>query len=378
MHSLKNRVKDDVFLANVPSDLSLLASGIRACSADEMPEVPKGQGLAPSVYSDSWIQEVSATERGMKYKQMGEQERYDMCAMRMSLWKISVIAAALGRHRSTLYRELKRNRCESTRKYAASIAQMHANGRRRRSRRNLHFGEEEFAPIEVMVRGEVSPEQIVGRRRSQGQRVMSHETIYKWIWADKRRGGSLWRHLRGAQKQRRKRYRSYDSRGRLAGKKIIETRPAVVGRRKRIGDWEIDTVHGRGKASLVTIVERKTGVVRIGKLNRATMEQTLARTIRLLWEEQDLVKTITADNGCEFHNYKDLEEALDTKLYFATPHHAWERGTNENTNGLIRQYFPKGMNLSSVTQEQCEKVAEEVSESLCLGSVGFVVFSSAS
>lgn len=208
-----------------------------------------------------------------------------------------------------------------------------------------------------MVRGELSPEQIVGRRRLLGQPVMSHETIYKWIWADKKRGGTLWRHLRGARKQRRKRYRAYDSRGRLAGKKMIQTRPAIVERRKRIGDWEIDTVHGKGKASLVTVVERKTGIVRIGKLNRATKDQTLARTIRLLWGERDRVKTITADNGCEFHNYKDLESALDTEVYFATPHHAWERGTNENANGLIRQYLPKGMNLTAVTQSYCERVA---------------------
>lgn len=294
----------------------------------------------------------------MSYHHLSTEERHQIAAMRGQYVAMSKIARELGRHPSTVYREVKRNASVHDGQYRATHSVWKASGRKRRSRRNLHFGKEEFAPIEVMVRWEVSPEQIVGRRRSEGQRVMSHETIYKWIWADKRRGGSLWRHLRGAQKQRRKRYRSYDSRGRLAGKKMMESRPAVVGRRKRIGDWEIDTVHGRGKASLVTIVERKTGVVRIGKLNRATKDQTLSRTIRLLWEEQDRVKTITADNGCEFHNYKDLEEALDTQVYFATPHHAWERGTNENTNGLIRQYFPKGMNLSKVTQEQCEKVAE--------------------
>ena len=296
----------------------------------------------------------------MKYKQMGEQERYDMCAMRKSLWKMSEIAAALGRHRSTLYRELKRNRCESTRKYAASIAQMHTRARRRRSRRNMHFGKEAFAPIEVMVRGDWSPEQIVGRRKVEGKPVMSHETIYKWIWVDKLRGGSLWTHLRGARKIYRKRYGGYDSRGRLAGKKMIESRPAVVGRRKRIGDWEIDTVHGRGKACLVTIVERKTGITRVGQIHRATKELTLERTIELLWAEKESVKTITADNGTEFHNYKDLEEALDTQVYFATPHHAWERGTNENTNGLIRQYFPKGTNLSNVTRATCRSVAEKL------------------
>ena len=109
--------------------------------------------------------------------------------------------------------------------------------------------------------------------------------------------------------------------------------------------------------SLVTVVERRTGFVRIGRLTRASKDQTLARTVNLLWDERERVKTITADNGCEFHNYKDLEDILETKVYFATPHHAWERGTNENTNGLIRQYLPKGKDLSSVTQADCERVA---------------------
>jgi IS30 family transposase len=211
-----------------------------------------------------------------------------------------------------------------------------------------------------MIRDELSPEQIVGRSQRVGQRVMSHETIYRWIWRDKRCGGTLWRHLRGARKHRRKRYGRYDSRGRLAGKKLIEQRPAVVESRGRIGDWEIDTVHGRGNACVVTVVERKTGLVRIGPIQRATKEQTLARTVKLLWAERHRVKTITADNGTEFHNYRELENILDTQVYFATPHHAWERGTNENTNGLIRQYLPKGTNLGSLTQRQCSRIAEQL------------------
>lgn len=296
----------------------------------------------------------------MKYTQMDAEERQDFARLKWSKWKMSDIADALGRHKSTLYRELKRNRSPVSGKYAASIAQMHTNGRRRRSRRNLHFGKVAFAPIEVMVRGDWSPEQIVGRRKLEGKPVMSHETIYKWLLADKARGGSLWLHLRGAQKRYRKRYGAYDSRGRLAGKKMMESRPAVVARRNRIGDWEIDTVHGRGKACLVTIVERKTGMTRVGQIHRATKELTLERTIELLWAEKQRVKTITADNGTEFHNYKDLEEALDIQVYFATPHHAWERGTNENTNGLIRQYFPKGTNLSKVTRATCRSVAEKL------------------
>jgi len=293
----------------------------------------------------------------MQYEHLSTEERHTIAAMRGQYVRMEEIARQLGRHRSTLYREVKRNASVHDGGYRATHAVWKAGGRKKRSRRNLHFGTRDFEPVEAMVRGELSPEQIVGRRRLLGQAVMSHETIYKWIWADKKHGGTLWRHLRGARKQKRKRYGAYDSRGRLAGKKMIQTRPAIVERRKRIGDWEIDTVHGKGKAALVTVVERKTGIVRIGKLNRATKDQTLARTIQLLWHEKGRVKTITADNGCEFHNYKDLEKALDTQVYFATPHHAWERGTNENTNGLIRQYLPKGTNLSSVTQSYCERVA---------------------
>src|ERR1035437_5789588 len=124
-----------------------------------------------------------------------------------------------------------------------------ASGRQRRSRRNGRYGPAEFGPVERLIRKGFSPEQIVGRRQLEGQASMSHETIYQWIWTDKRCGGSLWRHLRGARKQRRKRYGRYDSRGRLAGKKPIEQRPAVVARRGRIGDWELDTGHGDRKST---------------------------------------------------------------------------------------------------------------------------------
>lgn len=270
------------------------------------------------------------------------------------------MARHLGRHRSTLYREVKRNQTKHDGHYRPTHAVEKASGRQRRSRRNLRYGRAEFGPIEAMLREGLSPEQIVGRRKREGQPVMSHETIYRWLWRDKQCGGTLWRYLRGARKRRRKRYGRYDSRGRLAGKKLIGQRPAVVASRSRIGDWEIDTMHGRGKACLVTVVERKTGLVRIGPIRRATQELTLERTVKLLWAERNRVRTITADNGTEFHNYRELENILDTRVYFATPHHAWERGTNENTNGLIRQYLPKGTNLSRITQGQCDRIAEQL------------------
>jgi IS30 family transposase len=296
----------------------------------------------------------------MKYQQLSTEERYELAAMRRQHVGMAAMAKHLGRHRSTLYREVKRNQSAHDGSYRPSHAVEKASGRQRRSRRNWRYGLEEFVPIETLIRKEFSPEQIVGRRKLEGQTVMSHETIYRWIWRDKRCEGTLWRHLRGARKRRRKRYGRYDSRGRLAGKRPIGQRPAVVESRGRIGDWEIDTMHGRGKACVVTVVERKTGLVRIGQIQRATKELTLERTVELLWAERRRVKTITADNGTEFHNYRDLESRLGTRVYFATPHHAWERGTNENTNGLIRQYLPKGTNLSRITQGQCDRIAEQL------------------
>ncbi len=296
----------------------------------------------------------------VKYHQLSTEERYEIATLRRQGLQMAEMAKHLGRHPSTLYREVKRNRSAHDGRYRASHSVEKASGRKRRSRRNWLYGPKEFAPVASLIRQRFSPEQIVGRRQLEGQAVMSHETIYRWIWQDKRGGGTLWKNLRGARKQRRKRYGQYDSRGRLAGKKPIEQRPAVVASRGRIGDWEIDTMHGRGTACVVTVVERKTGLLRMGPIHRATKEQTLARTVKLLWPERQRVKTITADNGTEFHNYRELESILATQVYFATPHHAWERGTNENTNGLIRQYLPKGTNLSHITQQQCDRIAEQL------------------
>lgn len=138
---------------------------------------------------------------------------------------------------------------------------------------------------------------------------------------------------------------------------MIASRPASVEMRRHIGHWEIDTVHGKGTACVLTIVERRSGLTRIGALRRATKELTTRRTISLLRGEARPVSTITADNGCEFHDYAKIEAALKIDFYFATPHHAWERGSNENTNGLLRQYLPKGTDLAGLTQAQCNRLA---------------------
>ena len=293
----------------------------------------------------------------MGYQQLGIEERHKIAAMRSLYLGVREIARRLDRHPSTLYRELKRNASAHDGNYRASHSVQKASARKSRSRRQPRFGAAAFVSVEGLIRVNLSPEQIVGRMRLEGIKVMSHETIYRWIWKDKAAGGALWLHLRGARKQRRKRYGRYDSRGRLAGKKMIGSRPAVVETRKRIGDWEIDTVHGKSTACVLTVVERRTGLVRIGALLRATKELTTRRTISLLGKEAHRVRTITADNGGEFHDYGKIEAGLQASFYFATPHHAWERGSNENTNGLLRQYLPKGTDLAGLTQPQCERIA---------------------
>ena len=272
------------------------------------------------------------------------------------------IARHLGRHRSTIGRELKRNSSRGDGCYRPSKAIERTTGRRSRSRRNQYFTAEDFHCVEALLRKQWSPEQVSGFLRKQRRLRISHETIYRHVWHDRRCGGDLHEHLRGARKRRfRKRYRSYDSRGRLAGKRHISERPAQVLGRRQLGHWEIDTVMGGGdQHCIVSLVERKTGYVLIGKLKARTAQQLNHRTIRLAKRHADNFRTITADNGTEFHSYPAIERAIRLKFYFATPHHAWERGTNENTNGLIRQYLPKRTSMATLTQHQCNVIAHKL------------------
>jgi IS30 family transposase len=295
---------------------------------------------------------------GEHYQQMGDGERHEIAALRKAGLSGPQIARQLGRHRTTIWREVRRNAYGVEQRYVAFHACGRARGHRRRSRKGVRFNLGDQRQVEELLQRDWSPEQVSGYLKRTGELSISHETIYRWLWDDRRHGGTLWQRLRGARKNCRKRYGKNDSRGRLAGKKMIGERPQEVESRERLGDWEIDTVHGRGKASVVTVVERKSGLMRVGKLSRATKEATTLRTIELL--EEDKVQTITADNGCEFHDYQWIEEATGAGFYFANPHHAWERGSNENANGLLRQYLPKGMNLQNLSQEQCEEIAEKL------------------
>jgi IS30 family transposase len=294
-----------------------------------------------------------------RYHQLTSGERYELRALRRQGCSNAEIARALGRHRSTIGREIARN----SRKdggYRPYTADEMTRARRRRSRRNRRFTGPDWALVVARLQEEWSPEQISGRLALSGELRISHETIYRYVWDERRHGGALYLHLRGARKKRRKRYGRYDSRGRLAGKRMISERPPGAENRSRVGHLEGDTVLGTDKHALLTLVDRKTGYVLIGKLRARTVEATNRRAIELINNAARRTRSVTVDNGTEFHGYKAIEAATAADFFFATPHHSWERGTSENTNGLIRQYAPKRTSLAHLTQNDCDSIARRL------------------
>ena len=298
----------------------------------------------------------------MSYHQITPTERYTLATLRKQVPALSLseIARTMGRHPSTICREIRRNSSRYDRAYRPSVAQEKTNGRRSRSRRGSQFDRKAWALIKALLRERLSPEQISGRLALQGTLKISHETIYRHIRKDKRRGGELYRLLRQPARYR-KRYGGQEKRGRLTGKRHISERPAAVERRKQIGHWEMDTiVSPDGSDCVVSLVERVTGCLLLGKLRSRTVAALNHRVIQLIRRHRPLFKTITVDNGTEFHGYREIERATGTTFYFATPYHSWERGTNENTNGLIRQYIPKRSSMKALNQAKCTSIARSL------------------
>jgi transposase, IS30 family len=293
----------------------------------------------------------------MRYHQLTSEERYALSALRRQGLSQAAIGRALGRHPSTIGREVKRNSRQDGGYRPSSAGEM-ARGRLSRSRRNWRFGEPEWALVRSRLELHWSPEQIAGRLRREKLLRISHETIYRYVWYDKIQGGTLYLFLRGSRKQKWKRYRSYDSRGRMRGKRPISQRPPGAENRSRVGHLEGDTVIvAFDRHRIVTLVDRKTGYAMIGKLFGRTTAVTNRRATALIRNAARRTLSLTVDNGTEFHGFKALEKATGAPIYFATPHHSWERGTSENTNGLIRQYLPTRTSMSHITQRDCTRIA---------------------
>ena len=296
----------------------------------------------------------------MAYQQLTQDQRYQIYAFLKAGFSHSHIARELGVDPSTICRELKRNRGQHG--YRPKQAQQFAEARRQAKANATRITNETWQMVEADLRKDWSPEQVSGTRKARGESAPSHERIYQYIYADKQRGGSLYTHLR-CQKQRRKRYGKYDRRGQLPNRKSIDQRPAIVADKARLGDWEADTIIGKDhQQAIVSLVERQSKLTRLAKVERNTEAAVKQAILALLKPLADSVHTITSDNGREFAAHEAIAEALEAEFYFAHPYHSWERGLNENTNGLVRQYFPKGSDFTAITEQEVQAVAERLNE----------------
>ncbi|OLE53143.1 MAG: hypothetical protein AUG51_14720 [Acidobacteria bacterium 13_1_20CM_3_53_8] len=292
----------------------------------------------------------------MTYRQLTQEQRYQIYALMKANWSQLEIALEVGVHPSTISRELSRNR--GGRGYRPKQAQEKAQTRKEQhvSRR---ISPSTWRMIESYIRRDWSPEQVSGWLSKRHLRV-SHEHIYQYIYADKQRGGNLHQHLR-CRKQRRKRYGSYERRGQIKGRRSISSRPKVVAQKRRIGDWEADTIIGQNqKGAIVSVVERKSKLCLLKRVARHTSEAVEQALSELLKPFQQRCHTITSDNGKEFANHQAIASSLQADFYFAHPYASWERGLNENTNGLVRQYFPKKSTFSKIKDSDVQQVMDRL------------------
>lgn len=317
----------------------------------------------------------------MDYKHLTEEERYQIDDLRREGFKKNKIAKILGRSPSTLSRELNRNQGE--RGWRPRQAQLKATERLSiRGRSNARkISESAWSYAEKhLTEDQWSPQQIAGRIKLEELPAISHETIYQRVLKDKHSGGNLYSHLR-CKKKRKKRYGSARStRGSIPNRVDIDKRPAIVENRKRIGDWEGDTIigsHTRGSV-IASMVERKSRYTVLAKSKNKTTTAVINSINQHMLPIADLVHTITLDNGKEFSMHEIMAAVLNANVYFAKPYHSWERGLNENTNGLVRQYFPKKNSFDNISEHDLQLVAKKLNHRprKCLGyKTPFEIFS---
>jgi IS30 family transposase len=304
----------------------------------------------------------------LTYTHLTQCERYQIQALKDNNFSLRHIAKQLARSASTIAREIKR--AQAAHSYQAEAAHALALKRQEASRNAARIVPERWQAIQAYLRLYLSPEQVCGRLALEGAACISHESIYQHVYADKARGGDLFSYLR-CQKARRKRYGSgNERRGQLKNRVCIEQRPAIVQARSRIGDWEGDTVIGHGNTGvLVTLVERCSRYTLVRHLPNREAAPVSAAILELLRPHKEQCLTLTFDNGKEFADHVFFGNCLGAEVFFAHPYHSWERGSNENTNGLLRQYFPKAMSFSNLSDIDVDDAAYRLNHRprKCLG-----------
>lgn len=290
-----------------------------------------------------------------------QEQRYTIEVLRKENYSQTEIAKRIGKSKSVVCRELQRNSDKRNGIYKADLAERKCIERHHVKPKRIYFTEAVKSYVDGCIKQDYSPEQIVGVSKKEAVACVSHERIYQYLWYDKKQGGELYKHLRTKGKCYRKRGASKDKRGQLVGRIGIENRPKIVDEKTRFGDLEIDLIIGEHhKQALLTINDRLTGKVKIRKLENKGAESIEQATIEALQDWKPYLHTITSDNGKEFANHTAIAKALKIDYYFARPYHSWERGANENTNGLIRQYFPKKSSFVNITTQQIQEVEDKL------------------
>jgi len=301
------------------------------------------------------------------YKQLTQDERYQIAILLKAGKRQSQIAVLMNRHPSSISPELRRNRGQ--RGYRPKQAQALSQARMRACDNGRRVADATWAVVEAKLAETWSPEQISGYLRANDQPRISHESIYQRIYADKRMGGTLHRALR-CQKARRKRYGGRARRGTIPNQASIDLRPDIANRRERFGDWEADLVIGAGhQQALVTINERTSRYALIAHVPAKTAQHVSDAILSLLTPFSDCVHTLMTDNGKEFAQHERIAKQLDAGFFFAHPYASWERGANENMNGLIREFFPKRLRFDSITHKKVALAMQRLNHrpQKCLG-----------
>ena len=294
-------------------------------------------------------------------KHITKEQRYTICVMKQQGYKQNVIAETLGKDKSVISRELSRNSDKRSGKYKADLAQRKYEYRQKTKPKKIRFTKGIRAHVDLGLKNDYSPEQIVGRSKLENKECVSHERIYQYIWQDKNAGGSLHTYLRRKGRKYRKRGASKDTRGIIKDRVDISLRPEIVDQKSRFGDLEIDTIIGQNhKGAILTINDRKSSFVWIEKLNGKDADELADKTVEILSPYLNWLHTITADNGKEFASHKIISSQLSVDFFFAKPYHSWERGANENTNGLIRQYIPKKTSFENIDNQYIKYVQDKL------------------
>ena len=314
------------------------------------------------------------------YCHLTYEERCQIEALKKSGLSVVLIAEQPGRHRATIYREINRN--SGKRGYRHKQAQEKTKTRRRAALSvPWRFTPVRWTEVVKELEDGLSPEQISGRFQLEG-RPVGRQQIYNFVHADRRAGGDLWTKLRRRGKKPNKKGKSHAGRGLISlgewtfralstpqspdprhipGRVDISERPAIVEEKVRVGDWEVDTIVGKGHSgAVVSLADRATKYTLLGRVDKKTKEEVCSTSIRLPGSDEIPVHTITADNGKEFADHSRVAKALEVQFFFAKPYHSWQRGLNEHTNGLVREYFPKGTDFRKVSDEEAQKVQDRL------------------